>query len=248
MKYILPKKANKQKPGGIMKKFICWVGIILVTFCIIACSSGNAGGLSHDMQSNIAFSIESGDNWLEKVRILIFNINSTPQYAAWIEDDNGNYIATIAVTNWTARNSRRTSPGGNRSHTLPVWSYIRHNVPAPDTLDAVSSATPKGSITFPVSNELLSSGNTYNVYLEVNRSFDFNEFWTRNNSGNNGQPSVIYHAQFTMGSSTYADLVPIGQGSVDGSNGTIVLNLENVTTALGMIKNVRLMFYTIEGL
>jgi len=223
-----------------MKKMTCWILVILVSFSICACNTRNTGGLSHDIQSNIELTIEAGNYWQDRVRVLFFNINSIPQFAAWIEDNNGNYISTIAVTNWTVRSSRRTSPGGNRSHALPVWSHIRHNLSVGDALDAVSSATPSGSAAIPVENNLLTGGNTYNVYLEVNRSFDFNEFWTRNNAGNNGQPSVIYHAQFTMGDSVYADLVPIGQGSSDGSSGDINFNLENLTTALGMINNAHL--------
>jgi hypothetical protein len=64
-----------------------------------------------------------------------------------------------------------------------------------------------------------------------------NEHWTENNSGVNGQPSLIYHAKFIAGISGKIKLNPIGHGSVNGSNGNIVYALDSFTTALTIIKD-----------
>ena len=74
------------------------------------------------------------------------------------------------------------------------------------------------------------------VDLEINHSFDYNGFWTKDNSGVNGQPSLIYHAKFIAGTPAKINLMPFGYGSVDGSNGNITQGLENFTTALTIIK------------
>jgi hypothetical protein len=72
--------------------------------------------------------------------------------------------------------------------------------------------------------------------LEINHSFDYNGFWTKDNSGVNGQPSLIYHAKFIAGTPAKINLMPFGYGSVDGSNGNITQGFENFTTALTIIK------------
>jgi len=78
----------------------------------------------------------------------------------------------------------------------------------------------------------------------VNASYDYNDTWPKeakegeaNYSGVNGQPSLIYEALFTAGESGSVMLKTAGQGSVDGSNGDIMRNLEGLTTSLSIIKS-----------
>jgi hypothetical protein len=119
---------------------------------------------------------------------------------------------------------------------LPVWNHKRQYSIA-EQIDIVSSATPKSSVKVFVDNNLLTNGQEYNVYLEINHSFNYNDYWTENNSGVNGQPSLIYHAKFTAGNAERIKFEPIGHGSVDGSNGNIVNELDTFTTALKIINN-----------
>jgi hypothetical protein len=83
----------------------------------------------------------------------------------------------------------------------------------------------------------LTNGQKYNVYLEINHSFDYNDYWTETNSGVNGQPSLLYHAKFTAGEPCHKQLVLTGHGSVDASNGSIVTELDSFTTALTITKD-----------
>jgi len=178
-----------------------------------------------------------GEHWLGKMKFLFLSMDKTPQVAAWIEDGDGNYIATITVTNRSAKKNWISSPKQGRPEALPVWFHRQENNQNAGSIDAVSTATPKGAIEARISKDSLISGNTYNVYLEINHSFDYNGHWTENNSGDNGQPSLIYHAQFTAGQPFNLSLTPIGFGSVDGSNSGITNGLENITTALYIIKS-----------
>jgi hypothetical protein len=82
----------------------------------------------------------------------------------------------------------------------------------------------------------MAEGAIYNIYMEVNHSFDYNDFWTKDNSGVNGQPSLIYHARFTAGQKNRITLAPIGHGSVDASDGDIRSGLGTITSALGIVK------------
>jgi hypothetical protein len=183
--------------------------------------------------------VEPGTHWVGSLRFLIFNMKKMPQLAAWVEDESGNYISTILVTNRSGRQNWRAAPREGRPESLPVWTHRIESAPAV-TVDTVSSATPRGHVRADINTNLLVSGNTYNVYLEINHSYAYNDTWTEENSGINGQPSLIYHAQFVAGQRETVALVPIGYGSVDGSHGNISYSLENLTTALTIARSVQL--------
>lgn len=92
----------------------------------------------------------------------------------------------------------------------------RHD--AKDTqLDAVTSATPKGGIIFNAEIE----DKEYLIKAEFNTSFDYNNFYTKKNSGVNGQPSVIYSAKIPADFNNESDEIKLsfdGCGSIDGSD------------------------------
>jgi len=203
-----------------------------------------------ELDNTIKLIIEPGEQWLGKMKVfLFFNIQKTPQMAAWIEDDKGQFISSIVVTGKSVKQNWTGAPKNGRPEALPVWNHKQRDSselePQPSgarredsPLDAISTATPKGSIEAKINEAILAPGETYNVYFEINHSFDYNDFWTKDNSGVNGQPSLIYHAKFIAGTSGEIKLNPIGNGSVDGSHGNITHELENFTSALHIVKDV----------
>ena len=213
-----------------MKKFACifLTGILLGAYAYAQTS--NKGSMAELI-------IEPGEHWQGTMKVFVFSVKKTPQMAAWLEDENGQYIATITVTGRSAHNSWRSAPKEGRPEALPVWNH-KYNNPSPDDIDTVSTATPQGSVITAIDNKLLVDGNTYHVYFEVNHSFDYNDYWTKDNSDVNGQPSLVYHAQFIAGEPYRLPLVPIGHGSVDGSDGNIVRELGTITSALDIVKSV----------
>ena len=220
--------------------FIIFNAIILL--CFIGCNSGSKHKSSINL-GGIELSVEPGERWLGKMKILIFSINKTPQMAAWIENEQGNYISTIIVTNKNVKKNWTSAPKEGRPEALPVWNNkIQNNINI-SQIDSVSAATSKGAVDVKINNGSLINGQEYSVYLEINHSFDYNDFWTENNSGVNGQPSLIYHANFIAGVPGRIALYPIGYGSVDGSDGNIIYGFNGITTALTIIKNVNLTVY-----
>ena len=189
-----------------------------------------------DINDSMVLIVENGDYWQGKMRVFIFSIKKTPQLAAWIDDNNENYLSTITVTNKGGKKSWRSAPKEGRPEALPVWNNKVLNSSS-ESIDAVSSASSKETLEAHITDNVLSQGNEYNLYLEINHSFDYNDFWTKDNSGVNGQPSVIYHAKFIAGKPGKVNLVPVGHGSVDGSNGKITQALDNLTTSLKIIKS-----------
>ncbi|MCL2066224.1 MAG: DUF2271 domain-containing protein [Treponema sp.] len=219
-----------------MKKFILIILASVLLSLNFSCQSpSNKKG--DDVADGMELIVEPGEHWQGKMKVLFFYVKKTPQMAAWVEDDNGHYIATITVTNRSAQKKWRSAPKEGRPESLPVWNHRQQNSQALNDIDTVSTATPKASIEARIDKGLFVEGNTYHVYLEINHSFDYNDYWTKDNSGVNGQPSLIYYTQFIAGQPANIFLVPMGHGSVDGSNGDITSGLESFTTALSIVHN-----------
>jgi hypothetical protein len=213
------------------------LSLAVVAATLFSCFGCNTEG--KNSQSNVPYgmelSVEPGEHWQGKMKIFIFSVNKTPQMAAWIENNQGNYISTITVTNRSAKKNWMNAPKKGRPEALPVWNYKMQNNTA--QIDSVSAATSKGAIDVQINNDLLTDGQEYNVYLEINHSFDYNDTWPEKENDVNGQPSLVYHAKFIAGTSGRVKLNPIGHGSADGSDGNIVNGLAGMTTALTIIKD-----------
>lgn len=187
-----------------------------VAAALAVCGSAFAKG--------ITVSIGAGTNWKEK---------REPQVAVWLEDADGNYIRTLYVTSRAEKRSWIFSPKDGRPESLPVWYCASGENPAKSggektALDAVSSATPKGGVIFGAE---IDGKKSYVLKAELNNSFDYNGFYTKKNSGVNGQPSVVYGAIIPAGFTQEIRLELLGTGSLDGSDGIIHAETENLTTA-----------------
>jgi hypothetical protein len=225
----------------MMKKTVFVSCIFLCLY--FGCKSQNEK-TDADVQGSLELIVEPGEQWLGKMKVLFFSVKKAPQMAAWIEDEDGRFITTITVTNSSANEKWKSAPKEGRPEALPVWNHRQKTNPASVDMDAVSTATPKSSgsdsIEAKIDKGSLTDGNTYSVFFEINHSFDYNDYWTENNSGVNGQPSLIYHAQFIAGQPGSISLAPIGHGSVDGSNGNITGDPGSITSALNIVKGVSL--------
>jgi hypothetical protein len=219
-----------------MRKLSLASVIILSCFVLsFACRTQDAQSGGAQGQDALTLVVEPGEEWQGKMKIFLFNVKKSPQLASWIETEEGRYVGAITVTSRSAEKKWKSSPKDGRPEALPVWNH-RQNHAAQNGVDTVSTPTPKGPVEAAIDGSLMAEGAAYNIYLEVNHSFDYNDFWTEGNSGVNGQPSLIYHARFTAGQKERITLAPIGHGSVDGSDGNITRGLENITSALGIVK------------
>jgi hypothetical protein len=175
------------------------------------------------------------------MRFLVFRVPLEPQIACWIETPDGRYAGTIYVTAKAAKKKWFGAPSAGRPEALPVWYHARQQG---STADAMSSATPAGTVQMQSPLPTGLTAGTYVLRLEINSSYDYNERYTHANSGVNGQPSVVYSGQIAVGrGEAQADLAPIGTGSVDGSDGNIRLGLEGITTALQMLQSARVLYH-----
>lgn len=211
--------------------------VITVTFNFIW------GAFAHNV--NVQVKLEQGPVWKKRA----------PQCAVWIEDTDGTYGETIFVTKSASKKAWKFSPADGRPDSLPVW-YNASSVNPADVMaaegrkeiDAVTGATPKAAGSGKASADdgntcwkiELQAGKTYVIRVEVNQSFDYNDHWTKNNSGVNGQPSVVYSKTFTVKNEISEYILDFaGTGSIDGSNGKISKDeIEFLTTAKDIISRI----------
>ena len=199
-----------------MKKIIALVtfGMILTTSMLFA--------------KEVTISVGAGECWRQK---------SEPQFSVWLEEENGNFIRTLYVTQRASKKNWRMSPKEGRPESLPVWYHKSKNkaVKTELELDAVTSATPKGGIIF---NADIREANC-RICAEFNTSFDYNDTYTKKNSGVNGQPSVVFTAVIPADFSDGEILLKLsGTGAIDGSDGSIHPVPAELTTARKIVKAV----------
>ncbi|MBF2755134.1 MAG: hypothetical protein ISN29_07750 [Gammaproteobacteria bacterium AqS3] len=184
---------------------------------------------------------------------------TVPQMALWVEDGEGRFLKTLYLTSKAADSSYQSvdifsDEIVRRPEALPIWSH-RRGVRAADGLfmplpdqpagDATTAATPVAD--YELSSVLPEGAGELTLYMEVNRSFDFNEFWHRDKfpddpvytgGGNSGQPSLLYSLRLgALGGETlhrFARMDLIGRGHHSGADGE-VYPLEGFSTALQLI-------------
>jgi hypothetical protein len=189
--------------------------------------------------NDITLRLTPGPAYKFTSRWFIFPVAIYPQVACWLETPQGEYVDTLYVTAKGAERTWVSAPPGGRPEALPVWSHL----PKGKAADAVSGPTPSGATTRSAAlGASLQRGN-YVVKLEVNRSYDYNERYTRDNSGVTGQPSLIYACELeTGGAASSAVFKAIGTGAVDGSDGDIRQGLEGITTALQLLDSAEIFY------
>ena len=184
---------------------------------------------------DVTVSVTAGENWKGK---------HTPQFAIWLEDTEGNYITTLYVTEKASRKSWIFCPKEGRPESLPVWYHaskqdVRKGKEAQKAnarlqLDAVTGATPTAGISF--TQNITDSPCV--IKAEFNVSFDYNDVYTKANSNDNGQPSVVYEAKIDGAVDGPIELAFSGTGSIAGTDGEIHTDAQGLETALSIVKSV----------
>lgn len=183
-----------------------------------------------------------------------------PTFAIWLEDMDGKLIETLFVTQYFAKGIFGHGDAGDgswkkdegeaiRPAALPYWSHKRNVisrdsifVPTPESpvLDAISGATPSGSFVLNTSVEN-SLPNQFKIMMEVNQTWDWNDYWTNNKYPNDkdyktsAQPSLVYESVIDLTSSKGAyQFAAIGHGHYSGKDGKLYDDITTLTTALNI--------------
>ena len=240
----------------MIKKTILIVSVIaaVAAMMINSCRSSRTGvqhvstdtiyTAQHDEGHPIEFHFQKGSK------------HNYPLMALWVTDTNYNYLQTLYVAESIAKgifNYGETSMGKwmpgpiRRPAALPVWAHSR-GIPEEDSLfvptvetpvaDAYTGATPLNDFVI-YSRIQDTSKHTFDVYFEINQSWDWNEYWTNNKFPGDieyktsCQPSLVYRARInTNEKQEVYELGLIGHGHYSGDDGEIYTDLSTFTTAL----------------
>jgi hypothetical protein len=182
--------------------------------------------------------LRPGETYRTTTRWFLFDLPIYPQVAAWVESTDGRYLATIFVTAKAERNGWISAPPAGRPEALPIWNHVKQG-----KADAVSAATSSGATLRGSDLAARLPDGKYVIKLEVNRSYDYNDTWTRENSGVTGQPSLVYRAELVIGGGRKeATFEPIGTGSVTGADGSMREGLAGVDSALRLFSRMTVFY------
>jgi len=193
--------------------------------------------------------------------LLFFGLSYTtvPQVAFWLEDMEGQYLSTIYVTQKISNASFVPTDDVfgtvKRPESLPYWAHQRgvkydgsSLMPSANNtdLDGVTGATPLGN--YDVRSQIRSDLRKFKVMMEINRSYDFNDFYHQDKypddpiysgSGSSGQPSLVYEVSINLEHKEEAYFMkPVGHGHHSGADGELYRDMTGIDTALELIKRV----------
>lgn len=174
-----------------------------------------------------------------------------PIIAIWVEDLRGSFIGTVyasqsistGVFRYGVYDKGKWLPGErNRPAALPRWKFLTasNTSRVKQGVDAFSGATPSGSFTL---KTMLPSGiDEFKVVMEVNKPWDFNNYWHNNRFpgdeeyATSSQPAIIYEALVTRNTGEGRFYFkPIGHSNPSGADGEIFPDIANFTSALKII-------------
>jgi hypothetical protein len=220
--------------------------LFAAALCALVGSSlavGQEAAQAQRIQGKVELSLKPGASFSQRMWWFVFPMKKGPQIAAWVETAEGAYVAPLFVTQRAGKGNWMSAPKAGRPESLPVFY---HAASGQGGLDSLSSATPKGPVETSPGSISLERGKRYMVFVEVNHSFDYNADWPDKlpstdprYSGVNGQPSLVYRAEFKAGdgAATMA-LSPLGTGSMDGKDGEVRPGTKGLTSALDIFSAV----------
>jgi len=191
-----------------------------------------------------------------KVEFLKGTSHNHPLMAIWLEDTDGNYLETLYVSESIGTgvfghgkvSNGNWEPGPvSRPAALPYWWHKWGYLPdtSQPVPDAITGPTPDSDFILR-SNADPSSPDKFRVLMEINQSWDWNEFWPNDKYPDNvnyktsSQPAIVYATLVDrLDENTVFFMHPIGHSQYAGENGKLYTDISSLTTAreiAGVIK------------
>ena len=201
--------------------------------------------------------LKAGSAYVSEPQPIFWKITYTsiPQVAVWMETLDGEYIDTLYVTGKISNSGFGETEEGitRRPEALPYWSHRRgiqeedgYFAPVQNNadLDGVTGATPQSDSLISMSAPRMGK---YRLLVEVNRSYDFNEHYSKDRypddpiysgDGSSGQPSLIYGVTIDSNVSEKYLLKLLGHGHHSGADGELYADLSQITTAKDILSYI----------
>jgi len=199
----------------------------------------------------MVISLVKGSQWWHKITPGPFVIYIYPQVVFWMEDAHGHFIKTLYVTGadgkFAKHATKKKMGAAFFRECFPVWSnqIEKAGLKLPGSTtpysDAVTSATPQSS--FAVATHIGQTNDSFIIYAEINKTGDYNDYYTEDRTGWIGQPSIVYSVMIDpiAKDQTYF-LKPAGHGSTDKDTPVLREGFDNITTALEMVREISVVF------
>lgn len=216
---------------------------LMTVFTVVLFILGFHGAAADELQKvDLSVGVTPGSEYTHTKWFVLIPMKLTPQMAFWIEDSQGRFVNSIFVTEKAAEGSWKGGGDITRPEALPVYFHHKRSI---TSADALSGATPKQreAESREWSRTLHLKPGKYRIMGEINASFDYNDAYRKQKGNVNGQPSLIYSAEFEVPpggivSPETLALHPIGHGAPQGKNGDIVHTIEGFTSALKLVNEV----------
>lgn len=229
----------------------------IVAILAVSCVSSDK---SPEKRPNYVYG-ESANGSIIELKFEKGTMHNHPLFAVWLADENGKFVQTLYVSESIGKGvfKRANRETGKwivgeiqRPAALPYWTHARNIKNEMGTLlptaknpevDAHTGATPIASYDMTLFTQEKLNGK-YRLYLELNQSWDWNEFWTNNKFPDNieyktsSQPALVYMVEFDTNSNKNYEMKPIGHSHYAGENGELFTDLSTITTALKIAKKI----------
>ncbi|MFQ3579231.1 MAG: hypothetical protein SNJ71_03700 [Bacteroidales bacterium] len=181
-----------------------------------------------------------------------------PTFAFWIESVEGYFLKNIFVTKSISTGIFKFGPidslswgrlpgQAKRPAALPYWLHkaVDGKLPSPSNPlpDVYTGVTPHNNFLI-LSN--IGDYTKFNLLLEINQTWDWNEYWTNDlfpdvDYKHSSQPSLVYSVTIDLQSGVNEYYMnPIGHGHYAGKNGLLYTDLSTFTTALKIVKKIKI--------
>jgi hypothetical protein len=232
--------------------------VAVLAAAIVPALGAQAAQREKALAGRIELTMKTGSDWSHVKKFGVAKVTLLPQFAVWLEREDGSYAAELLVTKKAAKSAWGSV---RRPDALPVWSHSR-GVRYDDGLfmptkreplaDAVTGATPKPKtagtdLRFDLNLPAELAGGRYRILVELNNSFDYNDVYAENlpskdpkANGVNGQPSVVYAALLDLGDTdgVAKPLAFVGTGHPTGSDGIVREGRDGLTSALSIVESI----------
>jgi hypothetical protein len=229
--------------------------LLLVVIILASCTSGKQSSqVEPEVETLVTKSGFSGIPI--KVEFIRGTAHNHPLMAVWLEDLDGNYLETLYVSESIGTGvfghgkvtDGHWEPGPvRRPAALPYWWHKWGVLPdeSQPVPDAITGPTPKADFIL-MSNADPSAPQKFRILMEINQSWDWNEYWTNDKYPDNAdyktssQPAIVYEAFIDLSEKdTSYFMKAVGHSHYAGENGKLFEDITSLTTArniAGVIK------------
>lgn len=230
-----------------MKSFLLYIFLFCMIVNLTGCKNSEKELTDNYEPGNQAVVEVSFE--VDKEIYFLTDYGEPPQIAVWLEYPDSKFYKTIWVTRRTGKNDWEGKV--ECAVSLPYWNMKKENEAEPGfwkkVVDAISGATvAEGTIK---RNIKLPKNKLWKYFIEVNASGDYNKhfsYWSDNDvpdTEGNGQPSIIYSGEITTDSAMTSIPNLIGRTDQLSVIDSFYTDIEKITTAGKLIKNIKVKSY-----